>query len=65
MNWTKIVPQMTDELRNFVNGNLSGDKLYATAVSRNLGPEIRPLIRNGVDRGRKVTREALRRRNLL
>lgn len=65
MNWTKIVPQMTNELQAFVNGELSAKSLYRTAVSLNLGPEIRPLVRSGADRARKVAREALRRRNLL
>jgi len=65
MNWNKIVPQITLELQAFVNNKLSAENLYKNAVSIGIGPEIRPLVRNGAQRGRKVAREALRRRNLL
>ena len=65
MNWEKIVPQITQELQNFVNHQLSAENLYKTAVAKGIGPELRPLIRSGADRGRKIAREALRRRNLL
>lgn len=65
MNWSKIVPQMTSELNLFVNHKLSAENLYKLAISKNLGKEIRPLIRNGASRGRRVAREALRRREVL
>lgn len=65
MNWEKIVPQLSSQLKLFVNRELSAENLYKAAVLRGIGPELRPLIRSGADRGRKIAREALRRRNLL
>lgn len=65
MNWSKLVPSMRNELKLFVNRKLSGEALYSKAVTLGLGSEVRPMIRQGVDRGRKIAREALRRRNLL
>lgn len=65
MNWNVVVPNLTSELQNFVEGTVSGKQLYASAIQKSLGPEVRPLIRGGVVRARKVTREALRRRGLL
>lgn len=65
MNWTKVVPQMTNELNSFANKQLSAENLYKVAVARGVGPEVRPLVKRGAQRARKATREALRRRNLL
>lgn len=65
MNWKKIVPVISSDLQMFVNRKLSAKNLYKIAVNKGIGPELRPLIRSGADRGRRVAREALRRRNLL
>lgn len=65
MNWEKIVPMLSTDLKAFVNRELSAENLYKSAVSKGIGPELRSLIRSGAERGRKITREALRRRNLL
>ena len=65
MNWSEIIPEMKSDLVKFVNRELSGEKLYTIAISKNLGPFVRPIVRNGVERSRKAAREALRRRNLL
>jgi len=65
LNWSKVVPTLSNELKKFVSGGLSAENLYKIAVSKNLGPELRPLVRNGAQRGRRAAREALRRRNLL
>lgn len=65
LNWSKMVPVLSPELKNFVNGNLSAENLYKKAVVKGVGPELRPLVRKGASRGRRVAREALRRRNLL
>lgn len=65
MNWSEIIPVMKNDLIKFVNREMSGENLYKVAVAKNLGPLVRPLVRNGVTRSRKAAREALRRRNLL
>ena len=65
MNWEKIVSSMSSDLNLFVSRKLSAENLYKSAVSKGIGPELRPLVRSGADRGRKIAREALRRRNLL
>lgn len=65
LNWSKIVPVMSDDLKAFVNQGLSAENLYKIAVSKGVGPELRPLIRSGASRGRRVAREALRRRNVV
>lgn len=65
MNWEKIVPMLSTDLKAFVNRELSAENLYKSAVSKGIGPELRSLVRSGADRGRKIARQALRRRNLL
>ena len=65
MNWNKILPHLSSHLKLFVNRELSAENLYRAAVLKGIGPELRPLIRSGADRGRRIAREALRRRNLL
>lgn len=65
MNWSRLVSLMPTEFKNFANGNLSGDRLYKIAVSKNLGPEVRQLVRGGVVRARQLTRKALKRRLML
>lgn len=65
MNWEKIIAVMSSDVKLFVSRELSAKNLYKSAVSNGIGPELRPLIRSGADRGRKIAREALRRRNLL
>lgn len=65
LNWSKIVSVMPNSLRSFVQNELSAENLYKEAVNLGVGPELRPLIRGGASKGRKVAREALRRRNLL
>lgn len=65
MHWNNIIPEIRIELQKFVNRELSAENLYKVAVSKGIGPELRPLIRSGADRGRRIAREALRRRNLL
>jgi len=65
MRWEVIVPILSSDLLAFVNRELSAKNLYKSAVSKGIGPELRPLVRAGADRGRRIAREALRRRNLL
>lgn len=65
MNWNKVLSKMTSDVQAFVNRELSAKNLYKTAIIKGVGPELRPLIRSGADRGRKIARQALRRRNLL
>lgn len=65
MNWKTLIPALSTDLNLFVSRKLSAENLYKVAVSRGVGPELRPLIRSGADRGRRIAREALRRRNLL
>jgi hypothetical protein len=65
VNWEILIPVMRLELKNFVDGNLSGENLYKVAIKKNLGPEVRQLIRPGVSRARRITRAALRRRELV
>jgi hypothetical protein len=65
VNWEILIPVMRLELQNFVEGNLSGQNLYKAALKKNVGPEVRQLVRPGVARARKITREALRRRALV
>lgn len=64
VNWEIIVPVMRNELINFSNGELSGRKLYQQAIKKHVGPEVRDLIRPGVDRARVLTKKALKRRSL-
>jgi hypothetical protein len=65
VNWELIVPVMKNELTQFVKGEMSGQNLYKMAVKKNLGPEVRLLVRPGVDRARDLTRKALSRRSLV
>jgi O-acetyl-ADP-ribose deacetylase (regulator of RNase III) len=65
MNWEKVIPTLQSDLKLFVNRELSAENLYKSAIIKGVGPELRDLVRSGANRARKVTREALRRRNLL
>lgn len=65
INWDIVVPVLKKELTQFCAGELSGRQLYAKAQSKNVGPEVRALIRPGVDRARSITKSALRRRSLV
>ena len=65
LNWSKIVPVMSNDLQDFVAKKLSAENLYKKAVLVGIGSEVRPLVRAGADRGRRAAREALRRRNLI
>lgn len=65
MNWNEVLSKMTSDVQAFVNRELSAKNLYKAAVIKGVGLELRSLVRSGADRGRKVAREALRRRNLL
>lgn len=65
MNWSKIVPKMSQDLQKFVKNECSLENLYKRAILSGIGPEVRPLVRGGAKRARRVAREALRRRNLL
>ena len=65
VNWSVLVPVMEKELKGFVNGSVSGRQLYDSAIKKNVGPEVRFLIRSGgVDRARVLTKKALSRRSL-
>jgi len=61
VNWEILVPVLKTDLQNFVDGSISGTALYKLAIKKNVGPEVRQLVRPGVDRARKLTRMALRR----
>jgi hypothetical protein len=65
MNWNVLVIKMSADLKNFVNGRETLTGLYKKAIKLDLGPELRPLVRGGVERARKVTKLALKRRNLV
>lgn len=65
MKWNEVLEVMSDDVRRFANGELSGDGLYELAIAKGIGPLVRPVVRNGVQRSRKSAREALRRRGLL
>lgn len=65
MKWNEVLEVMENDVRQFVNGELSGDRLYERAIANGIGPLVRPVVRNGVQRSRKSAREALRRRGLL
>ena len=66
MNWNKIISVMPKStLTSFVFGDTSAKDLYSMAIAQGIGPEVRPMIRSGAARARKITREALRRRGLL
>lgn len=67
MNWDKIIKGVgVNYLRDFVNSNYSLESLYRRAVQFNVGPEVRPLVREyHAKRARRAAREALRRRGLL
>lgn len=53
----------TQVLIDFVNGEISGNQLYSMTRNTEAGGIVRELIRP-VSRGRKNTREALRRRKI-
>lgn len=65
VNWAVLTSVLTGPLRDFANEVLSARALYELAKGKKVGPEVRSLIRPGVDRARVLTRKALRRRNLL
>jgi hypothetical protein len=65
MNWEKIINTMPVDLNLFVNNQLSAKNLYKAAIAKGIGAEVRPLDRSCANRGRKIARAALRRRNLL
>lgn len=63
VNWEVLVPVLKKELVGFVSGTVSGRQLYQAALNKNVGPEVRFLIRSGgVDRARDLARKALGRR---
>lgn len=62
-NWNEILTNLNSEVKSFARCELSGEKLYAKAVAKGIGPLVRPLIRQGVTRSRKAAKEALRRRS--
>lgn len=65
VNWELIVPVMKNELKSFVNGSMSGNELYRQAIKKNVGPEVRLLVRPGVRRARELAKKALSRRSLV
>lgn len=65
VNWSVLTSVLSSQLRDFANEVLSARQLYEVAKLKNVGPEVRNLIRPGVNRARALTRKALRRRNLL
>lgn len=67
MDWNKVISVLgTSTILGFVKRDVSGTNLYSQAVAKDVGPEVRSLLRNrGVVSARRAAREALRRRNLL
>jgi len=65
VNWETIVPSLSRQLVEFANEELSARKLYEEAKKYGVSPEVRSLVRPGVNRARELTRKALRRRSLL
>jgi len=64
-NWNAIIEEVgKDNLVNFVKGELSGSHLYDLARGTEVSGQVRNLVRTGgVQRARKIAREALRRRS--
>ena len=65
VNWDVVVSSMKQDLLKFVRRELSSHNLYKKAVSLGIGSEVRRLVRPSAERARKITREALRRRNIV
>jgi hypothetical protein len=66
INWERILSVLGySYVRDFVDKKVSGEALYESAISKGVGPLVRPVIRRGVDRSRRAAREALRRRGVL
>lgn len=65
IDWNTIYSAMKVQLIEFAKGEMSGRQLYKHAVKIGLGPQVRPLVRSGVDRARTIAKSALRRRNAI
>lgn len=67
VNWNTIFNVgNVSELRSFASGQMSGRQLYNCFTHTSAGGEIRNALRTkGVDRLRRASREALRRRQLV
>ena len=60
--WNLLFPVMQTSLFKFASGEVSGRALYSEALRKNVGPEVRRLLRPGVNRARALARKALSRR---
>ena len=65
VNWTNILNVNRDALVNFANGNTSGRQLETAVRFTDAAGDVRTLLRrHGVNKGRQLSRAALRRRNV-
>ena len=65
--WNSILSTsaMIASTEKFATGLISANSWYYDAVTYNVGPQVRPLIKvRGAQSARSVARKALRRRNL-